>query len=122
MTQQNVTSPPPNTQAVVSAATQQQVALINAAGQQNKDNTPKRLHVSNIPFRFRDPDLRSLFGVRLNTNFYNLTTIIMPKSFCEETISIFQLPILTELSNNYLLTALESNQNAYHKVISFFAR
>ena len=59
-----VTSPPPNT-SVVSAATQQQVALINAAGQQNKDNTPKRLHVSNIPFRFRDPDLRSLFGVRI---------------------------------------------------------
>jgi hypothetical protein len=58
---QMVTSPPPNT-SVVSAATQQQVALINAAGQQNKDNTPKRLHVSNIPFRFRDPDLRSLFG------------------------------------------------------------
>jgi len=55
-----VTSPP-NT-SVVSAATQQQVALINAAGQQSKDNTPKRLHVSNIPFRFRDPDLRSLFG------------------------------------------------------------
>ena len=24
---------------------------------------PKRLHVSNIPFRFRDPDLRSMFGV-----------------------------------------------------------
>ncbi|XP_071482095.1 RNA binding protein fox-1 homolog 3-like [Diadema antillarum] len=24
--------------------------------------TPKRLHVSNIPFRFRDPDLRQLFG------------------------------------------------------------
>ncbi|XP_038117733.1 serine-rich adhesin for platelets isoform X3 [Culex quinquefasciatus] len=23
---------------------------------------PKRLHVSNIPFRFRDPDLRSMFG------------------------------------------------------------
>ncbi|XP_054165196.1 RNA binding protein fox-1 homolog 1-like [Oppia nitens] len=23
---------------------------------------PKRLHVSNIPFRFRDPDLRTLFG------------------------------------------------------------
>ena len=61
---QMVTSPPPNT-SVVSAATQQQVALINAAGQQNKDNTPKRLHVSNIPFRFRDPDLRSLFGVRI---------------------------------------------------------
>ena len=63
---QMVTSPPPNT-SVVSAATQQQVALINAAGQQNKDNTPKRLHVSNIPFRFRDPDLRSLFGVRIGS-------------------------------------------------------
>ena len=25
---------------------------------------PKRLHVSNIPFRFRDPDLRQMFGVR----------------------------------------------------------
>lgn len=25
--------------------------------------TPKRLHVSNIPFKFRDPDLRQLFGV-----------------------------------------------------------
>lgn len=23
---------------------------------------PKRLHVSNIPFRFRDPDLRTMFG------------------------------------------------------------
>jgi len=29
---------------------------------ENKDNTPKRLHVSNIPFRFRDPDLRQMFG------------------------------------------------------------
>ena len=29
----------------------------------NKDDgTPKRLHVSNIPFRFRDPDLRQMFG------------------------------------------------------------
>merc|ERR1719412_153767 len=27
-----------------------------------KDSTPKRLHVSNIPFRFRDPDLRQMFG------------------------------------------------------------
>lgn len=25
--------------------------------------TPKRLHVSNIPFRFRDPDLQQMFGV-----------------------------------------------------------
>ncbi|XP_064478397.1 RNA binding protein fox-1 homolog 3-like isoform X7 [Ornithodoros turicata] len=27
-----------------------------------KVGQPKRLHVSNIPFRFRDPDLRQLFG------------------------------------------------------------
>ena len=26
---------------------------------------PKRLHVSNIPFRFREADLRNLLGVRL---------------------------------------------------------
>ena len=25
--------------------------------------TPKRLHISNIPFRFRDPDLLAIFGV-----------------------------------------------------------
>ncbi|XP_036409240.1 RNA binding protein fox-1 homolog 1 isoform X1 [Megalops cyprinoides] len=31
---------------------------------ENTDNKtqPKRLHVSNIPFRFRDPDLRQMFG------------------------------------------------------------
>ena len=27
----------------------------------------KRLHVSNIPFRFRDPDLRQMFGVSIFT-------------------------------------------------------
>jgi len=27
--------------------------------------SPKRLHVSNIPFRFRDVDLRAMFGVRI---------------------------------------------------------
>lgn len=31
---------------------------------------PKRLHVSNIPFRFRDPDLRAMFGVRFFTIFF----------------------------------------------------
>lgn len=30
---------------------------------------PKRLHVSNIPFRFRDPDLRAMFGVSCATYF-----------------------------------------------------
>ncbi|XP_069053262.1 RNA binding protein fox-1 homolog 2 isoform X2 [Lepisosteus oculatus] len=29
---------------------------------QESKMTPKRLHVSNIPFRFRDPDLRQMFG------------------------------------------------------------
>ncbi|XP_076329124.1 RNA binding protein fox-1 homolog 1-like isoform X2 [Tachypleus tridentatus] len=28
----------------------------------SKPNQPKRLHISNIPFRFRDSDLRQLFG------------------------------------------------------------
>jgi hypothetical protein len=27
------------------------------------DNAGRRLHVSNIPFRFRDPDLRAMFSV-----------------------------------------------------------
>uniref|UniRef100_A0A1A9WT82 RRM domain-containing protein n=1 Tax=Glossina brevipalpis TaxID=37001 RepID=A0A1A9WT82_9MUSC len=31
-------------------------------------NQPKRLHVSNIPFRFRDPDLRAMFGYSDNNN------------------------------------------------------
>lgn len=36
------------------------------AGDPNEaKDTPKRLHVSNIPFRFRDPDLRQMFGVRV---------------------------------------------------------
>lgn len=30
---------------------------------------PKRLHVSNIPFRFRDPDLRAMFGVSFHLHF-----------------------------------------------------
>lgn len=32
---------------------------------------PKRLHVSNIPFRFRDPDLRQMFGVGVSTDIQN---------------------------------------------------
>lgn len=53
--------------AAVSAA----VAGANAAATPDKNlvpvsqaSQPKRLHVSNIPFRFRDPDLRNMFGVR----------------------------------------------------------
>lgn len=36
---------------------------------QGTNNQPKRLHVSNIPFRFRDPDLRQLFGVSIKPFF-----------------------------------------------------
>ncbi|GAB6025923.1 hypothetical protein CHUAL_011894 [Chamberlinius hualienensis] len=36
-------------------------ATQTAVGQPAKEQ-PKRLHVSNIPFRFRDPDLRQMFG------------------------------------------------------------
>lgn len=35
---------------------------------------PKRLHVSNIPFRFRDPDLRQMFGVSAEHSVMNLTS------------------------------------------------
>ncbi|XP_039512531.1 RNA binding protein fox-1 homolog 2 isoform X1 [Pimephales promelas] len=39
---------------------------VSAGGSGSEDSeakgTPKRLHVSNIPFRFRDPDLRQMFG------------------------------------------------------------
>ena len=31
--------------------------------EKNEIKEAKRLHVSNIPFRFRDPDLRQMFGV-----------------------------------------------------------
>lgn len=34
----------------------------SSGGDSEAKGTPKRLHVSNIPFRFRDPDLRQMFG------------------------------------------------------------
>merc|ERR1711953_1160251 len=50
--------------AAVAAAQQSQPSDSSQSGVTSKpgDNTPKRLHVSNIPFRFRDPDLRNMFG------------------------------------------------------------
>ncbi|XP_069764802.1 LOW QUALITY PROTEIN: RNA binding protein fox-1 homolog 2-like [Narcine bancroftii] len=58
-----------NVQPVSGTATQTDEAA-QTDGQQTTQNTenseskpiPKRLHVSNIPFRFRDPDLRQMFG------------------------------------------------------------
>lgn len=42
---------------------------------------PKRLHVSNIPFRFRDPDLRAMFGVSHHNNFEVIACIFILFSF-----------------------------------------
>lgn len=39
------------------------LATSSVAAAVSEKNQPKRLHVSNIPFRFRDPDLRAMFGV-----------------------------------------------------------
>ncbi|XP_041473017.1 RNA binding protein fox-1 homolog 3-like isoform X3 [Lytechinus variegatus] len=62
--QPNLLSPQPgDAQASTSQPQPSEVvgqAVAVAAGKPGE--TPKRLHVSNIPFRFRDPDLRQLFG------------------------------------------------------------
>lgn len=55
--QQNGTVQPPTSEAADAKAAQAAQAATDLA------NQPKRLHVSNIPFRFRDPDLRAMFGV-----------------------------------------------------------
>ncbi|XP_052374872.1 RNA binding protein fox-1 homolog 2-like isoform X7 [Oncorhynchus keta] len=39
-----------------------ELAGVSGADSTEAKGTPKRLHVSNIPFRFRDPDLRQMFG------------------------------------------------------------
>ncbi|XP_072568605.1 RNA binding protein fox-1 homolog 1 isoform X12 [Paramormyrops kingsleyae] len=63
------TAPDTNTQTVSGTATQTDDSAQTDSQQptQSCENTdsktqPKRLHVSNIPFRFRDPDLRQMFG------------------------------------------------------------
>lgn len=58
----------PQTSSVQSAATMAAItAAAAAAGGDPSKNQPKRLHVSNIPFRFRDPDLRTMFGVSIES-------------------------------------------------------
>uniref|UniRef100_A0AAY4CYW9 RNA binding protein fox-1 homolog 1 n=1 Tax=Denticeps clupeoides TaxID=299321 RepID=A0AAY4CYW9_9TELE len=63
------TGPDASVQTVSGTATQTDDAAQTDSQQQTQssENTenktqPKRLHVSNIPFRFRDPDLRQMFG------------------------------------------------------------
>ncbi|XP_075969503.1 RNA-binding Fox protein 1 isoform X2 [Anticarsia gemmatalis] len=48
--------------AAVSAAVAAQPAQDKTLVPVSQASQPKRLHVSNIPFRFRDPDLRNMFG------------------------------------------------------------
>lgn len=50
--------------AAVSAAVAAQPTQDKTLVPVSQASQPKRLHVSNIPFRFRDPDLRNMFGVR----------------------------------------------------------
>jgi len=49
--------------AAAAAAAAAAANLSSLTDAQKNNAQPKRLHVSNIPFRFRDPDLRSMFGV-----------------------------------------------------------
>eukprot|EP00070_Physeter_catodon_P039503 XP_028346397.1 RNA binding protein fox-1 homolog 2 isoform X2 [Physeter catodon] len=44
------------------AQTEGQQSQTQSSENSESKSTPKRLHVSNIPFRFRDPDLRQMFG------------------------------------------------------------
>ncbi|KAJ8786624.1 hypothetical protein J1605_006113 [Eschrichtius robustus] len=61
--------PPPDLPNVVYEQTDDAAPTDGQPQTQPSENTenksqPKRLHVSNIPFRFRDPDLRQMFGGR----------------------------------------------------------
>eukprot|EP00063_Salmo_salar_P073770 XP_014048605.1 PREDICTED: RNA binding protein fox-1 homolog 3-like [Salmo salar] len=53
-----------NTTVPTDDVTQSEVSLQLQLSDSSEKQQPKRLHVSNIPFRFRDPDLRQMFGVR----------------------------------------------------------
>ena len=55
-----------------------------AADECGGDIGPKRLHVSNIPFRFRDNDLRTMFGVSLFTLFFTTETSSIKASLPSE--------------------------------------
>lgn len=62
--QQNNESDTSTTQPTQTATTEANDTSTTGASQTDPTkNQPKRLHVSNIPFRFRDPDLRAMFGV-----------------------------------------------------------
>uniref|UniRef100_A0A096LZN0 RNA binding protein fox-1 homolog 3 n=1 Tax=Poecilia formosa TaxID=48698 RepID=A0A096LZN0_POEFO len=54
------TTTAPQTDDVTQTEGSQQLQLQHSDSSEKQQ--PKRLHVSNIPFRFRDPDLRQMFG------------------------------------------------------------
>lgn len=60
-----VSSVIPPTQTASAIGTMTAAGVAGAVGGDSSKNQPKRLHVSNIPFRFRDPDLRTMFGVSI---------------------------------------------------------
>uniref|UniRef100_A0A8C4XI37 RNA binding protein fox-1 homolog n=1 Tax=Erpetoichthys calabaricus TaxID=27687 RepID=A0A8C4XI37_ERPCA len=67
----------------VSQETSSQADLTQSLHQDEDDSSkpqPKRLHVSNIPFRFRDPDLRQMFGCYIITSNL-LSTILVHQGF-----------------------------------------
>ncbi|VBB33723.1 unnamed protein product [Acanthocheilonema viteae] len=53
--------PPPSTVQSQPAAPNALTTPDPSTSSNSVDSAPKRLHVSNIPFRFRDPDLRAMF-------------------------------------------------------------
>ncbi|KAI4899466.1 hypothetical protein NFI96_002895 [Prochilodus magdalenae] len=61
LTEQSVLGPEQREQTDDAAQTDSQQQTQSSENTENKTQ-PKRLHVSNIPFRFRDPDLRQMFG------------------------------------------------------------
>ncbi|TRY95731.1 hypothetical protein DNTS_022130 [Danionella cerebrum] len=58
-------SPPAGGDSGSSSAATEDVTPLEVSLQEfdSEKHQPKRLHVSNIPFRFRDPDLRQMFGI-----------------------------------------------------------
>jgi RNA binding protein fox-1 len=65
-TASNATSTSANTDInnnINKAGLEQQQSSTSTSPCSSHTSVPKRLHVSNIPFRFRDPDLRAMFGV-----------------------------------------------------------
>uniref|UniRef100_A0A8C5CZH5 RNA binding protein fox-1 homolog 3 n=1 Tax=Gadus morhua TaxID=8049 RepID=A0A8C5CZH5_GADMO len=58
----NESSTPTLTQADEVGQTEVSQQLHLQSSEASEKQQPKRLHVSNIPFRFRDPDLRQMFG------------------------------------------------------------